>query len=94
SDRAILFGESQGRIVVSSPSPERILATAAAAGVPCVQIGRVRLESNALEIKLPGKSMRSSVPNLSRAYHEAIPIIMARTPEHATFDELAPVAAH
>jgi phosphoribosylformylglycinamidine (FGAM) synthase-like enzyme len=94
SDRAILFGESQGRIVVSSPSPERILATAAAAGVPCVQIGRVRLESNGLEIKLPRKSMRSSVGNLSRAYHEAIPIIMSRTPEHATFDELAPVAAH
>jgi hypothetical protein len=38
--------------------------------------------------------MRSPLSRLRRAYHETIPKIMARTPEHATFDELAPVAAH
>jgi phosphoribosylformylglycinamidine synthase len=93
-DRAILFGESQGRIVVSSPAPERVLAIAAKAGVPCSQIGRVVLESDTLAIKLPKRSMRSPLSRLRRAYHETIPKIMARTPEHATFDELAPVAAH
>jgi phosphoribosylformylglycinamidine synthase len=93
-DRAILFGESQGRVVVSSPAPERVLAIAAKAGVPCSQIGRVVLESDTLAIKLPKRSMRSPLSRLRRAYHETIPKIMARTPEHATFDELAPVAAH
>jgi phosphoribosylformylglycinamidine synthase len=93
-DRAILFGESQGRIVVSSHSPERILGMAAAAGVSCVQIGRVRTSANALEIKLPKRSMRSPLKGLVRAYHETIPAIMSRTPEHAKLDELAPVAAH
>jgi phosphoribosylformylglycinamidine synthase II len=93
-DRAILFGESQGRIVVSSPAPERVIEIAAKAGVPCARIGRVLRESDTLAIKLPKRSMRSQLARLRRAYHETIPGIMARTPEHATFDELAPVAAH
>jgi phosphoribosylformylglycinamidine synthase len=93
-DRAILFGESQGRVVVSSPAPERVLAIAAKAGVRCAQIGRVLRDSGALTIKLPKRSMRSTLVRLRRAYHQTIPDIMARTPEHATFDELAPVAAH
>jgi hypothetical protein len=67
---------------------------AATAGVPCVQIGRVRRSSTALEIKLPNRSMRSSLSTLSRAYHKTIPTIMSRTPEHTKFDELTPVAAH
>jgi len=71
-----------------------VLAIAAKAGVPCSQIGRVVLESDTLAIKLPKRSMRSPLSRLRRAYHETIPKIMARTPEHATFDELAPVAAH
>ena len=94
SDREILFGETQGRIVVSSNSPERVLAIAAAAGVPCAQIGRVRNDSDALVIKLPNSSLRSPLSVLRRAYHSTIPTIMSRTPEHATFDELAPVAGH
>ncbi len=93
-DRAILFGESQGRVLLSSGSPEQILAIAAAAGVPCVQIGRVRRLAKTLEIRLPKNSLRSSLTNLSRAYHETIPTIMSRTPEHAKFDELTAAAAH
>jgi hypothetical protein len=51
-------------------------------------------DSDALTIKLPKGSLRSPLLRLHRAYHETIPGIMARTPEHATFDELDPVAAH
>jgi phosphoribosylformylglycinamidine synthase II len=94
TDREILFGESQGRIVISSPAPQRILAIAARAGVPCVEIGRVRTESGTLDIRLPKTSIQSLLASLSRAYHETIPSIMSRTPEHATFDEIAQVAAH
>jgi hypothetical protein len=54
----------------------------------------VRSESDTLAIKLPKGSLQSPLSRLHRAYHETIPKIMARTPEHATFDELAPVAAH
>jgi len=93
-DRAILFGESQGRVVLSTAYPERILPIAAAGGVPCAEIGRVRRNADTLDIKLPKGSLRSSVATLSRAYHETIPAIMSRIPEHATFDDLAPVAAH
>ena len=92
--RAILFGESQGRVVLSSSVPDRILAVAVAAGVACTRIGTVRSDADALDIKLPNGSLRSALERMRRAYHETIPTIMARTPEHATFDELAPVAAH
>ena len=94
ADRAILFGETQGRIIVSSPSPERVMEIAAQRGVPCAQIGRVRRHSNMFEITLPKGSLRVPLSRLHRAYHETIPSIMNRTPEHATFDELSPVAAH
>ncbi len=93
-NRAILFGESQGRIVVSSSAPERVRAIAAAAGVPCAEIGRVQRSSDALNIKLPKGSLRITLARMRRAYHDSIPTIMSRTVEHATFDELAPVAAH
>ncbi|HEV7388685.1 MAG TPA: phosphoribosylformylglycinamidine synthase subunit PurL [Gemmatimonadaceae bacterium] len=94
SDRAILFGETQGRVVISSSAPERVAAIAAAAGVPCREIGRVRRNSAALTIALPNGSLRSSIADLRRAYHSTIPAIMSRTVEHTTFDELSPVAAH
>ena len=94
ADRAILFGETQGRIVVSSPAPERVMQIAAQRGVTCTQIGRVRRHSNMLEVTLPKDSLRAPLARLHRAYHDTIPSIMNRTPEHATFDELSPVAAH
>ena len=94
ADRATLFGESQGRVIVSSADPERIMAIARNHGVPCSSIGTVRLNSDVLEIKVSGRTVRSQLARLRTAYHDAIPTIMARTPEHATFDELAPVAAH
>jgi phosphoribosylformylglycinamidine synthase len=93
-DRAILFGESQGRIVVSSTAPETVIRIAAKAGVPCAQIGTVNGDSDALTIKLPKKLLRSTLARMRHAYHDTIPGIMARTPEHATYDELAAVAAH
>ena len=93
-DRAILFGESQARIVVSSSSPARVLEIAARHDVPCARIGTVRRRSGVLAIKLGGSSLHADLSRLARAYHETIPTIMSRTPEHATYDELAPVAAH
>jgi phosphoribosylformylglycinamidine synthase subunit PurL len=93
-NRAVLFGESQARIIVASPDPERVIAIAGRHGAPCARIGTVRTNSESLEIKLPHGALRASLTRLRRAYHDAIPNIMTRTPEHATYDELAPVAAH
>jgi phosphoribosylformylglycinamidine synthase II len=93
-NRGVLFGETQGRIVISSSAPERILAIAAKAGVPCARIGTVRRTSDSLVIKLATVAIKAPLARLRRAYHDTIPAIMSRTPEHATFDELAPVAAH
>ncbi len=92
--RGILFGEDQGRIVVSSSAPDRVLALAASANVPCTVIGTVRSTSTSLSIDLGNQTIVASLQKLARAYHDSIPSIMARTPEHTTFDELAQVAAH
>jgi phosphoribosylformylglycinamidine (FGAM) synthase-like enzyme len=92
--RRVLFGEDQGRVVVSSSSPERVLAIAAAANVPCTRIGTVRSASGSLSINLGPKTINAPLRTLIRAYHDSIPSIMARTTEHTTFDELSQVAAH
>ena len=94
SNRGVLFGETQGRIVISSSAPERVLEIATRAGVLCARIGTVRRTSDTLAIKLAGSAIKAPLPRLRRAYHDTIPAIMSRTPEHTTFDELAPVAAH
>jgi phosphoribosylformylglycinamidine synthase len=93
-NRGVLFGETQGRIVISSSAPERVLEIAGKAGVPCTRIGTVRRPSDTLTIKLADSVLTPPLARLRRAYHETIPAIMSRTPEHATFDELSPVAAH
>jgi phosphoribosylformylglycinamidine synthase II len=92
--RGVLFGETQGRIVISSSAPERVLEIARKAGVPCARIGTVRRTSDTLAIKLAGATLTAPLVRLQRAYHDTIPSIMSRTPEHTTFDELTPVAAH
>ena len=94
SNRGVLFGETQGRIVISSSAPDRVLEIAAKAGAPCARIGTVRRTSDSLSIKLAGSALKAPLARLRRAYHDTIPSIMARTAEHTTFDELAPVAAH
>ena len=93
-NRAILFSETQARIVVSTSAPERMLEIVKKAGVPCSRIGTVRRDSEHLTIKLPDSLLKAPLARLARAFHDAIPAIMSRTPEHTTFDELTQVAAH
>jgi phosphoribosylformylglycinamidine synthase len=74
--RALLFGEAQARIVVSTPEPERVLELAARHGVPAHAIGTVRPGSDTLSITAAGRTMEASLARLARAYHEAIPRLM------------------
>jgi phosphoribosylformylglycinamidine synthase len=76
--RALLFGESQGRIVVSTSMPDTVLSIAARHGVPAVQIGRVDSPAAPLQITVGRTRVFAQLDRLDAAYHEAIPSIMER----------------
>jgi phosphoribosylformylglycinamidine synthase len=76
--RALLFGEAQGRVVVSTPVPARVIATAERFGVPARSIGRVRAGSASLEFVVGTRHVVASVSRLEAAYHDAIPLLMSR----------------
>jgi phosphoribosylformylglycinamidine synthase len=77
--RALLFGEAQGRVVLSTPDAAAVLAIASRAGVKATMIGTVRAASGLLEMTVGARQLRASVGSLADAYHEAIPRIMQRT---------------
>jgi phosphoribosylformylglycinamidine synthase len=77
--RALLFGEAQGRVVVSTPDAAAVLGIASRAGVPAAVIGTVRAGSGLLDVRVGPRRFRGSVGSLAEAYHEAIPRIMQRT---------------
>jgi phosphoribosylformylglycinamidine synthase len=76
--RALLFGEAQGRVLVSTPDAGAVLAAAARHGVPAAPIGTVRARGGSLLITVAGRRIESPVSALAEAYHEAIPRIMSR----------------
>ena len=77
--RALLFGEAQGRVIVSTPDPEAVLAIAARQGVPARRIGEVMPATSPFTIVLDGGSLAIPVSALADAYHETIPRVMSRT---------------
>lgn len=76
--RALLFGEAQGRVVLSTPRPLELLAVAERFGVPARAIGHVRAGSASLEIVVGARHVVAPVSRLARAYHDAIPDLMSR----------------
>jgi phosphoribosylformylglycinamidine synthase len=94
ANRTLLFGETQGRFVVSSAEPARLEAVARKAGIPCTRIGTVRLTSSTLAISLGDGVLRGERTMLSRAYHRAIPDIMSRTPQHSAATDSAHAGGH
>ena len=77
--RALLFGEAQGRVIVTTPDPAAVTLAAARHRVPCAVIGAVRSSSGVLDLKVGTRQIRASVRQLADAYHEAIPRIMQRS---------------
>jgi phosphoribosylformylglycinamidine synthase len=75
--RTLLFGEAQGRIIISTPEPAAVLAIAKKAGIPGATIGTVRDASRGLTIKIGKDTFKASVDRLADFYHEAIPRIMS-----------------
>ncbi|MEO6526213.1 MAG: AIR synthase related protein, partial [Gemmatimonadaceae bacterium] len=76
--RALLFGEAQGRVVVSTPDAAAVHAAAARNGVRATTIGEVTAASRPFSITIGAVKIQSSVVPLADAYHEAIPRIMSR----------------
>ena len=75
--RALLYGEAQGRIVISTAEPSRVHALAQAAGVSVTGIGTVT-GNDTLQVTIGARKMDASLERLSAMYHGAIPSIMAR----------------
>ena len=74
--RALLFGEAQARIVISTSSPEAVHVAARLAGVAATTLGTVEDASAGFRIEVGRRTMHAPLDRLSAAYHEAIPNIM------------------
>jgi len=91
SSRAVLFGEAQGRIIVSTSEPAEVERIASAHGVPARRIGVVEPADRPFRIRLAGSELVSPIAALVNAYHGAIPAIMTRVA--VADDALAPVTS-
>jgi phosphoribosylformylglycinamidine synthase len=89
--RALLFGEAQGRVVVSTPDPHAVITIARAHAVPAREIGRVGPAAGELVIRVGERSCRAPVARLAAAYHGAIPALMSRVATAA--DDTEPMLA-
>jgi phosphoribosylformylglycinamidine synthase len=77
--RALLFGEAQARVVVSTPDPQAVLAIARRQAVPAEILGEVTAPGDPLTLVFADERVSIPVDALAEAYHEAIPRIMSRS---------------
>lgn len=75
--RALLFGEAQGRVVVSTDRADRVLEIAKKYEVPARVIGMVDAANGSLDIVLSDARLSAPVAKLDDVYHHAIPRIMS-----------------
>src|SRR5690606_24767694 len=88
--RALLFGEAQGRVIVSTADADAVLAIAARHGVPARRVGTVEGGDAPLTMRVADREIIAPLAGLAAAYHEAIPSIMDRS---ARASAVEPVAA-
>jgi phosphoribosylformylglycinamidine synthase len=77
SSRAMLFGESQGRYLLSSFSPEIVERIMQKHGVPVRRVGTVLEKEAGFRIRFAGATLDADVESLSNAWHNAIPSMMS-----------------
>ena len=85
--RAVLFGEAQGRVLLATPEPERLLALAERHGVPARRIGTVVSASEGLTIRVGDDAHHVGVEALAAAYHDTLPRIMTGSPQSVAVEE-------
>ena len=78
--RSLLFGEAQGRIIISTSSAGKVLAAARAHGVEAAVIGKVKAREQTLTITAGRPVLSVSLKEMAAAYHDAIPKLMSRAP--------------
>ncbi|MDQ6718330.1 MAG: phosphoribosylformylglycinamidine synthase subunit PurL [Gemmatimonadota bacterium] len=86
--RALLFGEAQGRIVISTSARERVVAIAGALGVAAAVVGSVTSNGERLSITTGRAALSVSLNEMAAAYHDAIPKLMSRAPSDGAMLEL------
>ncbi|MDQ3696841.1 MAG: phosphoribosylformylglycinamidine synthase subunit PurL [Gemmatimonadota bacterium] len=91
--RALLFGEAQARIVMSTPQPLQVLQIARNLGVPAAVVGSVRARSRDLGIVVGTRRIVAPLDRLAAAYHDAIPNVMLRSPAETAVLEQHPSPA-
>jgi phosphoribosylformylglycinamidine synthase len=74
--RALLFGEAQARVVISTNMPDTVMSIASRHKVAVTRIGRVEEAGAPLHITVGRTRIVSQLSRLDAAYHEAIPSIM------------------
>lgn len=74
--RALLFGEAQGRAILTTAMPDTVLGIAKKHGVPARIIGEVGAVGAPLTVKTASVRLEATIAELDEAYHEAIPRIM------------------
>ena len=90
--RAVLFGEAQARIVVSTGDSAAVVQIAQRHGVPARVIGTVTEVTAGATFTISDETFSAPVHWLAKAFHDAIPSIMdGQTPaEHAIASVHAP----
>lgn len=90
--RAVLFGEAQARIVVSTGDSAAVVQIAQRHGVPARVIGTVTEVTAGATFTISDETFSAPVHWLAKAFHDAIPSIMdGQTPaEHAIASAHAP----
>jgi phosphoribosylformylglycinamidine synthase II len=74
--RALLFGEAQARIIVSTAESPTVLEIARKHDVPARVIGQIRAREDGLTIRVEDRVLHAPLERLVHAYHDAIPDIM------------------
>jgi len=79
----LLFGEAQGRIIVSCAAEvvEHVLHLAEHYGVPCTEIGRVVAAAEGFRIRTPQGGVDTDLATLADAYFGALPRLMEGSTE-------------
>jgi phosphoribosylformylglycinamidine synthase len=76
--RALLFGEAQSRVIVSTDQPADVERIANAHGVPARVIGRVMTSETPFTIRVGAREFAADTRRFAAAFHEAIPRLMTR----------------
>jgi phosphoribosylformylglycinamidine synthase len=86
-ERSLLFGEAQGRVIVTTTMPDTLLRIANDHEVPAHVIGQVGAVGAPLQITTGRSRIVAPLDRLDEAYYEAIPGIMSQAATAALSDQ-------